>query len=94
MRTIVHRKYNIAPALLCQPSILLGTTLQLLLENCCLVDAEILRQTAGDEELELLVSVDEKDFLDGQKILLKNLELGADARPGIGVSRQIRPRRE
>lgn len=36
----------------------------------------MMRQTAGDEELDLLVSVDEKDFLNGQKILVRNLEDG------------------
>lgn len=47
----------------------------------------MMRQTAGDEELDLLVSVDEKDFRNGQKILVKNLETGnTDASHGTGMN--------
>lgn len=33
----------------------------------------MMRQTAGDEELDLFVSIDENDFLKGQWILIENL---------------------
>ena len=34
---------------------------------------EMMRQTAGDEELDLFVSIDENDFVKGQRILISNL---------------------
>lgn len=34
---------------------------------------EMMRQTAGDEELDLFVTIDENDFFKGQMILIDNL---------------------
>lgn len=36
----------------------------------------MMRQTAGDEQLDLFVSIDENDFLKGQGILIENLSNG------------------
>ena len=54
--------------------------------------AEMMRSTAGDEELDLFVSVDERDFRNGQKRLVKNLESGnhdSAAVTGINIREHI-----
>ena len=43
-----------------------------IIPHVCII-IEMMRQTAGDEELDLFVSIDENDFVKGQRILISNL---------------------